>query len=149
MLRRGVCDVVPAPNFVLLAAAFRGQSGPGVHGCHPRRLPVGLSVSTNHEAASGGVQVEILLAGKTDKKKKNEDLIFSFFFFNPPEQTRSNQNLMSPLVVSPQIIILWNSEKPPPTRNKWPPMPVPLIVTDGRRKVSRAASLLLQRRVTA
>lgn len=36
----------------------------------------------------------------------------------------------------PQIIILWNSEKPPPNRSKWPPMPVPLTVTDGRRKVS-------------
>ncbi len=38
--------------------------------------------------------------------------------------------------VSCQIIILWNSEKPPPHRSKWPPMPVPLIITDGRRKVS-------------
>ncbi|KAK5607451.1 Exostosin-1c [Crenichthys baileyi] len=35
-----------------------------------------------------------------------------------------------------QIIILWNSEKPPPPRSKWPPMPVPLIVTDGRRKTT-------------
>ncbi|KAI7798859.1 exostosin-1c, partial [Triplophysa rosa] len=35
-----------------------------------------------------------------------------------------------------QIIILWNSEKPPPHRSKWPPMPVPLTVTDGRRKTS-------------
>lgn len=35
-----------------------------------------------------------------------------------------------------QIIILWNSEKPPPSRSKWPPMPVPLIVTDGRRKTT-------------
>lgn len=35
-----------------------------------------------------------------------------------------------------QIIIVWNSEKPPPHRSKWPPMPVPLVVTDGRRKVS-------------
>ncbi|KAI2652916.1 Exostosin-1c [Labeo rohita] len=35
-----------------------------------------------------------------------------------------------------QIIILWNSEKPPPHRSKWPPMPVPLIITDGRRKTS-------------
>ncbi|CAL9690825.1 unnamed protein product [Knipowitschia caucasica] len=35
-----------------------------------------------------------------------------------------------------QIIILWNSEKPPPSRSKWPPMPVPLTVTDGRRKTS-------------
>ncbi|KAL6457136.1 hypothetical protein MHYP_G00340990 [Metynnis hypsauchen] len=35
-----------------------------------------------------------------------------------------------------QIIILWNSEKPPPHRSKWPPMPVPLVVTDGRRKTS-------------
>ncbi|XP_012991126.1 exostosin-1c isoform X1 [Esox lucius] len=35
-----------------------------------------------------------------------------------------------------QIIILWNSEKPPPYRSKWPPMPVPLTVTDGRRKTS-------------
>ncbi|XP_051527551.1 exostosin-1c [Myxocyprinus asiaticus] len=35
-----------------------------------------------------------------------------------------------------QIIILWNSEKSPPNRSKWPPMPVPLIVTDGRRKTS-------------
>lgn len=35
-----------------------------------------------------------------------------------------------------QIIILWNSEKPLPPRSKWPPMPVPLIVTDGRRKTS-------------
>lgn len=43
---------------------FRGQSRPGVHGCHPRRLPVGLSVSTHHEVAAGGVQVQVLLAGK-------------------------------------------------------------------------------------
>ncbi|CDQ68388.1 unnamed protein product [Oncorhynchus mykiss] len=35
-----------------------------------------------------------------------------------------------------QIIILWNSEKPLPPRSKWPPMPVPLTVTDGRRKTS-------------
>ncbi|XP_054910931.1 exostosin-1c isoform X2 [Poeciliopsis prolifica] len=35
-----------------------------------------------------------------------------------------------------QIIILWNSEKPPPSRSKWPPMPVPLVITDGRRKTS-------------
>uniref|UniRef100_A0A087X9X0 Exostosin-1c n=1 Tax=Poecilia formosa TaxID=48698 RepID=A0A087X9X0_POEFO len=35
-----------------------------------------------------------------------------------------------------QIIILWNSEKPPPSRSKWPPMPVPLVVTDGRRKTT-------------
>ncbi|XP_030267687.1 exostosin-1c [Sparus aurata] len=35
-----------------------------------------------------------------------------------------------------QIIILWNSEKPPPSRSKWPPMPVPLTVTDGRRKTT-------------
>uniref|UniRef100_A0A3Q2Y1Y4 Exostosin-1c-like n=1 Tax=Hippocampus comes TaxID=109280 RepID=A0A3Q2Y1Y4_HIPCM len=35
-----------------------------------------------------------------------------------------------------QIIILWNSEKAPPSRSKWPPMPVPLTVTDGKRKVS-------------
>ncbi|XP_030645030.1 exostosin-1c [Chanos chanos] len=35
-----------------------------------------------------------------------------------------------------QIIIVWNSEKPPPPRSKWPPMPVPLTVTDGRRKTS-------------
>lgn len=48
---------------------FRGQSRPGVHGCHPRRLPVGLSVSTNHEAASGGLEVKILLAGKKCFKK--------------------------------------------------------------------------------
>ncbi|KAK3532048.1 hypothetical protein QTP86_003544 [Hemibagrus guttatus] len=37
-----------------------------------------------------------------------------------------------------QIIILWNSEKPPPHRSKWPPMPVPLVVTDGKRKVNFA-----------
>ncbi|KAM4630664.1 exostosin-1c isoform 1-T2 [Polymixia lowei] len=35
-----------------------------------------------------------------------------------------------------QIIILWNSEKPPPHRGKWPPTPVPLTVTDGRRKTT-------------
>ncbi|KAG9355576.1 hypothetical protein JZ751_000414 [Albula glossodonta] len=35
-----------------------------------------------------------------------------------------------------QIIILWNSEKPPPPKSKWPPMPVPLTVTDGRRKTT-------------
>ncbi|XP_012693106.2 exostosin-1c [Clupea harengus] len=35
-----------------------------------------------------------------------------------------------------QIIIIWNSEKPPPHRSKWPPMPVPLIVTDGRKKTT-------------
>uniref|UniRef100_A0A3Q3JNV6 Exostosin GT47 domain-containing protein n=1 Tax=Monopterus albus TaxID=43700 RepID=A0A3Q3JNV6_MONAL len=35
-----------------------------------------------------------------------------------------------------QIIILWNSEKPPPNRSKWPAMPVPLTVTDGRRKTT-------------
>uniref|UniRef100_A0A3Q2D6X4 Exostosin-1c-like n=1 Tax=Cyprinodon variegatus TaxID=28743 RepID=A0A3Q2D6X4_CYPVA len=35
-----------------------------------------------------------------------------------------------------QIIILWNCEKPPPSRSKWPPMPVPLIVTEGRRKTT-------------
>lgn len=109
-------------------AVFRGQSRPGVHGCHPRRLPVGLSVSTNHEAASGGLEVKILLAGK----KRN---VLKSFLAN-----RFEPNLMSPLAASPQIIILWNSEKPPPNRNKWPPMPVPLIVTDGRRKVSGAAS---------
>ncbi|XP_043995416.1 exostosin-1c isoform X1 [Gambusia affinis] len=40
-----------------------------------------------------------------------------------------------------QIIILWNSEKPPPSRSKWPPMPVPLVVTDGRRKVRAVMSL--------
>lgn len=39
-----------------------------------------------------------------------------------------------------QIIILWNSEKPPPSRSKWPPMPVPLTVTDGRRKVRAGVS---------
>lgn len=39
-----------------------------------------------------------------------------------------------------QIIILWNSEKPPPSRSKWPPMPVPLTVTDGRRKVRSSAT---------
>ncbi|KAJ3608957.1 hypothetical protein NHX12_023485, partial [Muraenolepis orangiensis] len=38
--------------------------------------------------------------------------------------------------VSPLIIILWNSEKAPPPRSKWPPMPVPLTVTDGRRKTT-------------
>lgn len=38
-------------------------------------------------------------------------------------------------IPSLQIIILWNSEKPQPSRSKWPPMPVPLTVTDGRRKV--------------
>ncbi|CAM4630646.1 unnamed protein product [Leuciscus chuanchicus] len=37
-----------------------------------------------------------------------------------------------------QIIILWNSEKSLPQRSKWPPMPVPLIVTDGRRKINFA-----------
>lgn len=113
------------------AAAFRGESRPGVHGCHPRRLPAGLSVSTNHEVASGGVQVQILLAGKkqTSKKKGSLDLA----------NGTKIENLTILAVVSPQIIILWNSEKPPPNRNKWPPMPVPLIVTDGRRKVSRAA----------
>ncbi|RVE66608.1 hypothetical protein OJAV_G00109090 [Oryzias javanicus] len=35
-----------------------------------------------------------------------------------------------------QIIIVWNSEKPQPSRSKWPPMPVPLTVTDGRRKTT-------------
>ncbi|XP_032436584.1 exostosin-1c isoform X1 [Xiphophorus hellerii] len=40
-----------------------------------------------------------------------------------------------------QIIILWNSEKPPPSRSKWPPMPVPLVVTDSRRKVRAVMSL--------
>ncbi|XP_019729223.1 exostosin-1c [Hippocampus comes] len=35
-----------------------------------------------------------------------------------------------------QIIILWNSEKAPPSRSKWPPMPVPLTVTDGKRKTT-------------
>nr|XP_023687908.1 exostosin-1c-like [Paramormyrops kingsleyae] len=35
-----------------------------------------------------------------------------------------------------QIIILWNCEKPPPPRSKWPPMPVPLTVMDGRRKTT-------------
>lgn len=38
-----------------------------------------------------------------------------------------------------QIIILWNSEKPQPSRSKWPPMPVPLTVSDGRRKVRNQA----------
>ncbi|XP_077599499.1 exostosin-1c isoform X1 [Stigmatopora nigra] len=35
-----------------------------------------------------------------------------------------------------QIIILWNSEKAPPSRSKWPPMPVPLTITDGKRKTT-------------
>lgn len=120
------CDV-PPPDSVLLAAVSRGQSGAGVHGRHPRRLPIGLPVSTNHEAASGGVQVQILLAGN-----------FFFFFLKKIEiqWSKHDAKTSATLVVSPQIIILWNSEKPPPNRNKWPPMPVPLIVTDGRRKVS-------------
>uniref|UniRef100_M4AQK3 Exostosin-1c n=1 Tax=Xiphophorus maculatus TaxID=8083 RepID=M4AQK3_XIPMA len=41
-----------------------------------------------------------------------------------------------------QIIILWNSEKPPPSRSKWPPMPVPLVVTDSRRKVRTTSRFL-------
>lgn len=41
-----------------------------------------------------------------------------------------------------QIIILWNSEKPQPSRSKWPPMPVPLTVTDGRRKVRKRPACL-------
>uniref|UniRef100_A0A8D3DSC6 Exostosin-1c n=1 Tax=Scophthalmus maximus TaxID=52904 RepID=A0A8D3DSC6_SCOMX len=45
------------------------------------------------------------------------------------QQTRSDCTLR-------MIIILWNSEKPPPSRSKWPPMPVPLTVTDGRRKTT-------------
>lgn len=122
-----------SPHIPFFTAVFRGQSRPGVHGCDPCRLPVGLSVSTNHEASSGGLQVKILLAGEKGRVgKKNVSISFGANQIEP--------NLMSLLAVSPQIIILWNSEKPPPNRNKWPPMPVPLIVTDGRRKVSGAAS---------
>lgn len=43
---------------------------------------------------------------------------------------------LSPSLCRAKIIILWNSEKAPPSRSKWPPMPVPLTVTDGKRKVS-------------
>nr|XP_006631498.1 PREDICTED: exostosin-1c-like [Lepisosteus oculatus] len=35
-----------------------------------------------------------------------------------------------------QIIILWNCEKPPPPRSKWPQTPVPLTIVDGKKKVS-------------
>lgn len=100
----------------------RGQSGSGVHRGYPRRLPIGLSVSAHHEAPSGGLEVKILLAGKETKRIKANSA-----------DRRARPNLMSPFRL--QIIILWNSEKPPPNRSKWPPMPVPLIVTDGRRKV--------------
>lgn len=103
---------------------FRGQSRSGVHSSYPRRLPIGLSVSANHEAPSGGLEVQILLAGKETKRIKANTA-----------DCRARPNLMSLFRLVLQIIILWNSEKPPPNRNKWPPMPVPLIVTDGRRKV--------------
>lgn len=66
---------------MFFVAVFRGQSRPGVHGRHPRRLPVGLSVSTNHEVASGGVEVKILLAGKNKqtriKQNKKQRLNFA------------------------------------------------------------------------
>lgn len=102
----------------------RGHSRSGVHSSHPRRLPIGLSVSASHEAPSGGLEVKILFAGKeTESIKANI------------ADCRARPNLMSLFRLVLQIIILWNSEKPPPNRNKWPPMPVPLIVTDGRRKV--------------
>lgn len=43
----------------------RHQSKSGVHRHHPRRHSVGVSVSANHEVASGGLQVKILLASKS------------------------------------------------------------------------------------
>lgn len=53
--------------FVFFVTSLRGQSRSGVHCCHTGRLPIGLAVSANHEAASGGLQVKVLLTGKRDK----------------------------------------------------------------------------------
>lgn len=51
----------------LVATVFRGQSRSRVHCCHPCCVPIGLPVSANHEAASGGLKVKILLTGKQDR----------------------------------------------------------------------------------
>lgn len=83
-----LCCFSSTPHIISFTAVFRGQSRPGVHGCHPRRLPVGLSVSTNHEAASGGLEVKILLAGKKNKIKKN---VLKSFVANRFE-TQSNES---------------------------------------------------------
>lgn len=50
---------------VLCLPVCRGQSGSRVHCCHQRCLTAGVPVSANHEAAPGGLQVEILLTGTT------------------------------------------------------------------------------------
>lgn len=48
---------------VLCLPVRRGQSWSRVHSCHQRRLTAGVPVSANHEAAPGGLQVQILLTG--------------------------------------------------------------------------------------
>lgn len=55
----GVCFT----KCVFCLAALRGRSGSGVHRRHQRRLTAGVPVSANHEAAPGGLQVQILLTG--------------------------------------------------------------------------------------
>lgn len=41
----------------------------------------------------------------------------------------------SEFVFHPQIVVLWNCEKPLPPRNKWPSTSVPLTVIEGQTKV--------------
>lgn len=41
-------------------------------------------------------------------------------------------------VFRPQIVVLWNCEKPLPPRNKWPSTSVPLTVVEGQTKVTAA-----------
>ncbi|KAI3358752.1 hypothetical protein L3Q82_015155 [Scortum barcoo] len=47
-----------------------------------------------------------------------------------------SQPIMKLLQVVSKSKYCSRSEKPPPSRSKWPPMPVPLTVTDGRRKTT-------------
>lgn len=50
----------------------------------------------------------------------------------------SMSQIYSSLSASPQIVVLWNCDKPLPAKHRWPATSVPVIVIEGENKVRLA-----------